>query len=90
MPFLGKLRDKLRLPTPLGIGLATLCLAGLVTAAYFGWRKYTERSFAESCYAAREQQDWRLLGETADQWVKWDPLSAKGWLFAAEAAQGLD
>lgn len=61
-----------------------------VWSANVTWRYFKSREFRTACEAAREANDWTGLREISGQWVQWDSNAARGWWFAAEAAQELE
>jgi len=64
-----------------------------VVLVWTGWmaaQAYKTHTFRKNCEIARDQEDWRLLRETAEQWASWTPADGTAWWYAAEAAQEID
>ncbi len=60
-----------------------------VWPGYATWRYIQSREFRLACEAACEAHDWTSLREISGKWVQWDSTVARGWWYAAEAAQEL-
>lgn len=57
---------------------------------YATYRFVRAREFSSACAAASEASDWLGLREISLKWVQWDSTAARGWWYAAEAAQELE
>ena len=57
---------------------------------YATWRYFKSREFRSACEAACEASDWTGLRDISGRWVQWDSTAARGWWYAAEAAQELE
>ncbi|MFY9253243.1 MAG: hypothetical protein WAO83_07295 [Fuerstiella sp.] len=58
--------------------------------AYQAARAYKTSGFRQKCLQARDQEDWRFMRQTAEEWAEWNPEDGAPWWFAAEASQELD
>ena len=70
--------------------VAVTVVIALASIGYWAVNISKHRAFEHECKSASEAKDWDRLRDAADRWVCWSPTSAKGWWYAAEAAQELE
>ncbi len=54
------------------------------------YRYAKSRAYRSACEASSEARNWLGLREISGKWVRWDSTAARGWWYAAEAAQELE